>query len=879
VIAEIINQATSEGNRVLLASQSNLAVDNALGRLRHNSKVRPIRRVALSSVGDPDAEPFLEDNVVREFFIPSIMRVSTESQDASNELIENRDTLLRCQQDIVGIKDEWRKQHAKVAEVSEQVRTLADEERDFTATISSLRDDSNLVKAASTLLEDGYSRRLSEGMSRMVGIDHHLIAELDQYSRLTEEKDLLRQLLDHLPGSSDGGNVDPEAILLQEEEQRAAKAREYDKAKEAQEALASLDAKADDTIPDWVNWTRALHRLIPEFPENTAGLDELRNLSTELKKPDNFDSLVSEEEGRIGARISKIDGLLIELEASSNETLDTLKTLIPQRLGEISDEIEKETSSSEEATKDRKKLDNSLERHAKMRKDANDNWVKLIRALPEGVAEDLENIEGADPQDVIDGTKEWLETHSDEIEEDDKWRGIRASWIKELEEASAVTLQDLKEMYLRLVNVEGVTTAYSGMWSWYSDKLAEPFDIVIIDEISKATPPEILMPCLLGRKCILVGDHRQLPPTFKPGSSRSPDELDAEQFAELDKSITGFENMVKAALFAEHFQNAHESLKTTLTVQYRMHEQIMNCTNEFYEGQLTRGLTPEKQEETKQHGFTIRKKDSGGSHLREGSELINPGYHAVWVDSSFDRDGRYCCESQREGSTSRRNEREAHLARVLLDEFNTQIGEAKQNIPSEGWSEHHMLRHLNQDDRLPVAFITFYADQKRAFNEFANEGMAWTAMRGRWEHLTVRADTVDKFQGGERPVVIVSMVVSGKYDANKDLIARFESDVADLIDSPINMTKRKEFKPGRIAGITTPFIRSPERINVAFSRAQNLLVILGNRYSLDKVAPESGKNQGVRITRDDGSVTRRPIYRQIQQNIGEGGMVDGRDLL
>ena len=40
--------------------------------------------------------------------------------------------------------------------------------------------------------------------------------------------------------------------------------------------------------------------------------------------------------------------------------------------------------------------------------------------------------------------------------------------------------------------------------------------------------------------------------------------MDAEQLAEMDKRARGFENMVKAALFAEHFQNAHESLKTTL---------------------------------------------------------------------------------------------------------------------------------------------------------------------------------------------------------------------------------------------------------------------------------------------------------------------------
>ena len=40
------------------------------------------------------------------------------------------------------------------------------------------------------------------------------------------------------------------------------------------------------------------------------------------------------------------------------------------------------------------------------------------------------------------------------------------------------------------------------------------FDVAIIDEVSKATPPELLIPLLLAEKAILVGDHRQLPPLF-----------------------------------------------------------------------------------------------------------------------------------------------------------------------------------------------------------------------------------------------------------------------------------------------------------------------------------------------------------------------------
>jgi superfamily I DNA and/or RNA helicase len=40
------------------------------------------------------------------------------------------------------------------------------------------------------------------------------------------------------------------------------------------------------------------------------------------------------------------------------------------------------------------------------------------------------------------------------------------------------------------------------------------FDVVIIDEVCKATLPEILMPLTIAQKAVLVGDPKQLPPVF-----------------------------------------------------------------------------------------------------------------------------------------------------------------------------------------------------------------------------------------------------------------------------------------------------------------------------------------------------------------------------
>ena len=85
-----------------------------------------------------------------------------------------------------------------------------------------------------------------------------------------------------------------------------------------------------------------------------------------------------------------------------------------------------------------------------------------------------------------------------------------------------------------------------------------------------------------------------------------------------------------------------------------------------------------------------------------------------------------------------------------------------------------------------VGVITFYAAQQRELRQRLLD----RSPEDRFEHLKIRVGTVDRFQGMERPIVIVSLVRNNRH--------------------------------GNIG-----FARRPERINVAFSRAQELLVIVG----------------------------------------------------
>ena len=69
---------------------------------------------------------------------------------------------------------------------------------------------------------------------------------------------------------------------------------------------------------------------------------------------------------------------------------------------------------------------------------------------------------------------------------------------------------DLRRIYLDNANVVGITCVQAANYNFSQE--FKYFDFVIIDEVSKCTPPELLIPALKGKKLIMVGDHRQLPP-------------------------------------------------------------------------------------------------------------------------------------------------------------------------------------------------------------------------------------------------------------------------------------------------------------------------------------------------------------------------------
>ena len=69
---------------------------------------------------------------------------------------------------------------------------------------------------------------------------------------------------------------------------------------------------------------------------------------------------------------------------------------------------------------------------------------------------------------------------------------------------------------------------------------------------------------------------------------------------------------------------------------------------------------------------------------------------------------------------------------------------------------------------------------------------------------------------------------------------------------------------------TSKFAKSPNRVNVAYSRAQNLLLIVGNKWGW--------RNCKMKIKRDNGKYETIQYFKELQDKI-RGGVIDGRELL
>lgn len=467
-------------------------------------------------------------------------------------------------------------------------------------------------------------------------------------------------------------------------------------------------------------------------------------------------------------------------------------------------------------------VDNAIDRVV----NENHNLVKPIRI---GGEEKLE-MEGR--QFSIEVMKRWVENGTTEISEEEQnedeenlpqkiilqnWidnirrrvykigldNTLTSLWTNMLSNPSKQMRQIFLGNYIKNCNVIGATcssigqTNSQGKWTNFYWGFQEvfgrgknvEFTTVIQDESSKATPAELSLPLVYGKKNIIIGDHRQLPPMLdKEEFKLSLDFLldktekrdDINEIKKLKSFVLRHFDEMEISHFERLFEKIDDSLKGLFNLQYRMHPDINEVIKQFYirDGGLECGLiTPTDL------GVDDPNMENPASryHGIEIESLISKDNHVIWIDTDSPEilDG-----------TSRINYGEIEAIREVLTKFQS----------SDSFAQYQSFWKNPEDQQ--IGLISFYGKQIKLLRNLRNE----------FRDIPIRVSTVDRFQGMERNIIIVSMVRS-------NCIATDKKQKADT-----NLYGELGFPEQKDLG----FAQSPNRLNVALSRAKRLLIIVGN---------------------------------------------------
>lgn len=819
VIAEIIYQFARKGFRVLVSSQSNDAVDNALDRLSNNPSIRAIRLGGRGGKkkkkNDEEQEcKYIEKDALKYYYQSLSKSISSNFLDGWNGVDKSINQCNKDLRDITLLQKDFDGLGIQLEEIN---KTIDTENSKYNKTIEELKK----IEAANSD---------KENLRRKLAAFKVFIDNGKPYDVLPDEfSSVLRNELSAIRAFAQSNGI---------------------------------------TIPD--NFISANHLVMLEFKKLSENLEKT---SGSNNGDSEFENLNAQIEIVKKQYLEAVDAGNEELSQAKKKEWDSLK-LKRDKLSisggiELSSEIRKAFSTDLQAKceSDKTSVGRLLESVYNQWKDSvNDSLKKMQQLIQSDSSEGMKSL--VEAKNALEGK---INTLKQELEDKGRQRKSKSSQIRELcsryelsEAANGIELSEaikshLKELeseqnkskllrtgfgetmqkfcqklddentyrydneyfldsYINSCNVVGVSCT-SNMKD-LSDKGFDNFDVVIIDEVSKATPPELLIPLMKAGKVILVGDHRQLPPMFEEHEKSykemiddlSEEEEDLRQVLNED-NFNKFKNMVTASLFKAYFEQADEKIKHSLLTQYRMHSDIMNVINRFYDGRLQNGNSPEVENKEKAHNLKIDGID--------GSSFIQPKKHVYWLDSSFlpsstEKDPKPIYETFRQNSTSACNILEKYLIIELL-----------KKIAAE-----YKKQGLGKKNAVSVGVISFYQRQVNEIRAEVRKIRNSKEFKDAFEAIDIDVNTVDRFQGKEKNIVITSLVRNNK------------------------------------AGNASKHVVTYERINVAFSRAQNLLFIVGAEHTYNHLKITIPKMDS------EGELT-LPVYANIIDDLKRHGCFAG----
>ncbi len=828
VIAEAILQLVKQGKTILLSSQSHDAIDNALSRITNHPSLRAIRlakqgrgRAKITDEGKLFSgeqalarhyEALSHDINVR-FLMP--LQQHQEKIDELKTWLNQAEFLQldaqKLEQERQSIKkqgNEKRQQQQQAQKAFQQQQLEYQAHQQQLAELQQLQDllSGQGVAPQGLLLPDmmkNIADRLFELDSYQIKLPFQisdfrfypesqaqiLMALLDIWQKIHSSFEVMEQDITRLQQAGQGGLTSIETQL---------------KVQQLQQEIEQLTNQMDvDDSEEISNLWRQKRREVNQLKQQSGGLTHEcyklfkdRDQFFNITHAQSTATLLTERLEQFKQFEQYLNGQVAEVSQSLTVQMQAFEINVPDDapIKQIEHEVQNLLDQYKTI-----ELKSKKQQHAELQHLQQQNFQNI--RLSESIKSTQNHISYLQQQ------------YQDTKAQNQNWHGLFQDWVQSLNNPQQPKLdwELMGQEYTQNCNLVAISCNENPRT--LQDAGIDGFDVVIIDEVSKATPIELLMPLMRARKAILVGDHRQLPPMFQEGQDAAEtfeDLVEAEDENQDRSSLltkdnfTRYEKLVTASLFKELFEKAPEVLRERLTTQFRMHPSIMKMINYFYDGQLTCG----NPDAPREHQIVLKSKLN---------TLVDANKHLLWVDTSKDENGVAYKDHESTNVT------EAKLIAKTLVNINAQMKQ-------QGY---------NRQNQQKVGVVSFYQSQCRTIrNEIRKENGG----KLDFEAIHVEINTVIRYQGKEKPIILISLVR--------------------------NDGKPKDHKRSSRANIARF-----EFINVAMSRAQNLLMVFGARNMLE-LREVNLPNM------DESGTSKRRIYQDIFNRLDrEGQVCSAREFL
>ena len=366
--------------------------------------------------------------------------------------------------------------------------------------------------------------------------------------------------------------------------------------------------------------------------------------------------------------------------------------------------------------------------------------------------------------------------------------------------------KNIEKLFLNAANlVAGTTIGILQHPDIKCNNLENLFDVLIIDEASKVTFQEFLVPAMYAKKWILVGDVKQLSPFVEDDYvARYISEkinIDFEKASEIASKLSqqySFRN-------AKGFENIDTDLEKLIPNDKKAKEEIKKTKRIAFPSileLLQNGIGTTKNQKSNRviyDGFHPYQKESRFSSIKF-QHRMHDDIAKTSRENFYNNENLFTSENTK-NDTSWIYENKQRVCWInsgfRCDEQKIINSNEVQNIKKEIERFIDWTKKKKETKNYEIAVLTFYVDQCNEFRKMLQK-LSNTRNNSTFRigNIKIELGTVDKFQGKEADMVLLGFT---KFSKNA-------------------------------------FYNSPNRLNVALTRAKHKLILFGDKKTLEEKA-------------------------------------------